>query len=252
MANKILIVGMPRGGSTYMYNLLSKYNGLSFDSAHICNEPFGTIRLEYRKMEIDDFNYLHSLYEQRLNSIKNIIDNDSHCVIKDHIQNYRSYEDDLGTKFPFDSLYKDFYKIKLIRNDFKALVYSLAIAKTTRAFYVFNEEDNVTQVTIDKEMLQYSIDHQWDILNLLYTDINKYDEVVVYDDLSGDPTVDQQLIQYTKDDIRDIKIELLKANKHQQSIANYDEVEHWFTEYTQKLSSDIIQLNSNGIINEKL
>lgn len=242
----ILIVGMPRGGSTYLLELLATYNGFKISDKNILDEPFGTVKVEFRSKGLTDESLLPQMFYDRKDYVVDIIKKYP-CVIKDHIQNYRSYKEHTGQEFPF-KIYDDFYKIKLIRKNFKALVYSLAISKTTRVFNVFNDDTKlVSKVKIESDMLDYAIQHQLDIVKLLYSDKSSYDNILYYEDFSN-PIKDQSLINLTKNNIKNIDVSIIKAKNHSDVIENYDEVESLFHSKVNNIKSDIFEIDDRGFI----
>lgn len=242
--NKVLIVGMPRAGTTYVLHLMSAY----LDTMHL-SEPIGSVLVDWRASG-KDVSEIPQLFKNAVTSIRQYVDDNDKCVIKDHIQNYRSYGKHTGKTYPWEKLYKDFYKIKLFRRDFKALVFSMAISKTTRVFNVANKDELVRSVTIDETFFKQVLIDQWDILQLMYEDKLEYDEVVYFDDFTGDPVEDQKLLAYTRDNIKNIYVPIKKANPHREVISNYDELEKIFNESVTKLHSNIIFID-DGMVKTK-
>lgn len=183
--SKILIFGTSRGGTTYLRQLLQSAMDIKYDSPSALTEEIG------RRWSKLDF-YTPEIMNSTVESIKSIFDTTpGDALSKDHIQHYNLYKAVTGKQFPINYVYKDFFKIKIVRNDIKSVSLSLAISKTLNNFY--NIEDD-SRITIDanqyKEYLKTTIS---DIISLIEFE-SDFDLYISYDDLTFVPEQDILLI----------------------------------------------------------
>lgn len=203
MKDKILICGTNRCGTTYLYYLLQNY--LELNDSKCLNEPFkDAISTRNISDFLDTMSTLHSAE-----------------LIKEHAQTFRVYEYETGNDlFEF---YKDFYRIRVIRQNRAEAIISMAIAETTNKYHrtILDTSDSVI---IDLEHLDRVIDKiNYGYDSILMIPEDWFDETVYYEDLSLDPNKDQQLIKYITQH-KDIKINTIPNKDKRSVIKNYDEV----------------------------
>lgn len=113
--DKALVIGSPRTGSSLVAWMCRIDLGLIHRRDRFFNEPFHGDNYDTEMR----FN---------LHKIETIIEEEQPIVVKDHWSHYGEYKSKTGLDFP-QSLYKDFYRIRIIRRNFRAMVWSNAIAE---------------------------------------------------------------------------------------------------------------------------
>lgn len=214
--SKILILGTSRGGTTYLRQLLQSALNVKYDSPSVMTEEIG------RRWRTVDF-YTQEIMDYTLDSIKNIFDTTpGDALSKDHIQHYNLYKEITGKQFPVNYVYPNFFKIKLVRNDVRAVSLSLVISKTLNNFYNIA---NDLRITIDvneyKECLKTTIS---DIISLIEFE-SDFDLYLSYDDLSFEPEKDLALItdpNLTCDTIPSVTVK--KRPSYETTIDNLEEL----------------------------
>lgn len=158
--NKIIVLSQGRTGSTYICNLL-KHN---FDQCII--NPF----------------------EENIENILEIIESNLSILIKDNqIIKLLNYEIPLYKKY-IDIINKNFYRIKVIRNDIFHLTLSRIIAEKNNVFY-YDSDYCLELENIDVKLFK-------DYLNKTYLHFKnlqkyeEYDSVIYHENLTGDAQID--------------------------------------------------------------
>lgn len=232
-------MGTNRCGTTYLFQLLKQYMGvdnLAYD------EPFKKAIMTRSK----DWDKAVEYFHETLAELKTAE------LVKDHAQTIDIVEDTLHTLDEYNALYADFYKIKVVRKNFKQAVVSMALAKTTNKYHYTaakqaDDLDNM-RIEIDRETFNYYLKLMYYGFERLYELPNcMFDEVVLYEDITGDNKLDQELIKYTSNNVKDIKIDMVRSPAQNTVISNYDEVCAWFNEEI-KNYSPVNFILDNGIV----
>ena len=220
---RILIVGLTRGGTTYVEHLFQRYMRVA--DPNVFNEPFRNNR---SKQEL-----LQAVQDIQLHGV----------IVKDHVQHYELYGSITGEPFPFH-IYDKFYKIKLLRSDFKGSIMSLAIS---RKWGKYNDFKNATilneKLHITQDELSQAYASQYKNYKQMETfDKIEFNEVVDYEDLTGQPDKDKEkfkgmfraIDKNYSGEYKDITIK--KRKPYTFTIENLAEVEGWYEELCKKNS----------------
>lgn len=233
MTDKVVILGISRGGTTYVRQLFQLHMGLPYRGERVFNEEF---RNAWERGESND--NVNEEYESLINKLKTI---EGTVVSKDHIQHYMMYRHIMGEEFPFNEVYKDYYKIKLVRTNIKHMAYSVAIALTTGRF--FNIDDD-TKVDVDLEVYKHNLmEHIKGCTELLLFDAD-FDQIINYDELSGDQVSDQKMFRPLAATARELPITIKKRPPYQDVINNIDELDIVYNEIVDTINNDEMSLIS--------
>ena len=218
--DKILLVGTPRSGTTYIKYLVQEATGLEPWSAGVHSEPYRPIIRQYEQdKKVDNF---------RKNFLKTATDIRKHGIlVKDQILHYKNYNDITNRKFPFDVIYKDFYKVRIIRDDFKNLVLSLCVAKETNQWHKWKgQTSNIDTVRISRKVFDSCIKIQKTYQRAIYETTIQFDQTIYYEDLTSNPSQDIKLLKPFKNSIvNSVKVE--KNALAEEVISNIEEVNKW-------------------------
>ena len=146
---KVLIVGLPRSGTTYVQQLFRYY--MKVDRHNLINEPFrsnvGTAYPVTTKKTPEE--WLQSVEHVKQNGV----------IVKDHVHHYEMFEKETGQPFPYE-IYDDFYKIKLLRSNFKSGVMSLVVSRKWGKYNDFKGDTILNEkLHIDRELLQTALNY---------------------------------------------------------------------------------------------
>lgn len=221
---KVLIVGLPRSGTTYVQQLLRHY--MKVPRSNILIEPFrSSIGTEFPVIT-------KKTPEEWLQSIEDVKQNG--IIVKDHVHHYEMFEKETGQPFPYE-IYDKFYKIKLLRSNFKSGVMSLVVSRKWGKYNDFKGD------TILSEQLYISQDLLTDAYNSQIKNYKKmevfdkmqFDETIDYDDLTGNPGKDKEKFDFFRKtyysgsgDKKEIEIQ--KRRPYTWTIENLAEVEDWY------------------------
>jgi len=246
---RVLLLGLARGGTTYLRQLLRSCMQLNDGNTLI--EPYGDIdrrcwgtREISRKQAKEEYIQLSA----RIQSIPN----NEKFLIKDHIGHYADWSKFFNQPFPFRTIYKNFYVIKLIRYDLFGLSTSLSLSQTTKKYTYFDADAQPRGVVIPIDIFELAVLTQWKYLLMLH-DWPDCDIVINYDDLTGDHQLDlKQLFNVTGHiDIDPRQINIQRSIPYTESISNFDEIQKKFLEIVTNLKSDILNINENRKVTKK-
>jgi hypothetical protein len=227
---KVLIVGLPRSGTTYVQQLFRYY--MKVDRHNLINEPFrsnvGTAYPVTTKKTPEE--WLQSVEHVKQNGV----------IVKDHVHHYEMFEKETGQPFPYE-IYDDFYKIKLLRSNFKSGVMSLVVSRKWGKYNDFKGDTILNEkLHIDRELLTDAYNSQLKNYKQMKA-FNKFqfNETVDYEDLTGELDQDKEKFDFFRKtyysgsgDKKDIEIQ--KRKPYTWTIENLSEVEDWYED----LSSD--------------
>jgi hypothetical protein len=188
--------------------------------SRVFSEPYQPFIKEYDSN--NNLNEFEKLIHKKMEEIKN-----NGILVKDQILHYSRYEKITAEYFPFDELYKDFYKIKIVRKSYNDLVLSLCIAHVTNRWHLWEGQYiDLKPVYIDKETFEKCCDIQYHYQKAITETELNFDEVVYYEDLVGDPNKDIKKIKL----FSDAEVDRVMVEKNPPSlemISNKEEVEKW-------------------------
>lgn len=214
MKDRVMIIGVSRGGSTYTRQMIQLYMGMGphQGDGNVFNEPIHPQNVIDSELEPAQF----------YAGVARDIRSESPCVVKDHIQHYKNYKHVTGDKFPFSEWYEGFYKIKLTRTNLKQMVFSACIARARNEW--FNLSDH-QPIKIDIELFKRQLDNYTRAI----TDILLFDEpvdlVIDYDDFEGDGVIhDQLLMSDIFTEPRELPMTLKKRPPAGDLVLNMDEL----------------------------
>ena len=223
---KVLIVGLPRSGTTYVQQLFRHY--MKVDRHNLINEPFrsnvGTAYPVTSKKTTEE--WLQSVEHVKQNGV----------IVKDHAHHYEMFENETGQPFPYE-IYDDFYKIQLLRSNFKSGVMSLVVSRKWGKYNDFKGDTILNEkLHIDRELLTDAYKSQLKHTKKMEA-FNKFqfNETVDYEDLTGEPDQDKEKFDFFRKtyysgsgDKKDIEIQ--KRKPYTWTIENLSEVEGWYEE----------------------
>lgn len=225
---KIQILGQPRTGTTYLCTAIAQTCIPSFDAFY--SEPFNKLNLYYldknmAKLEIVQamHDVLHDWKSSRSVIMKNQVFQLNYLKRKNLLEDFLS---------------ADFYTILVLRRDLLQNALSRARSAITQEY--FNYSDQV--VTIDPDMFVDMLNKTW---SNLITQIENpwnicYNEVVYYEDLSGNLYTDiANLKMYKTEEFgpsRGTPFSPAHAPNKQETIVNYAELEATALEIIPKFS----------------
>jgi hypothetical protein len=176
--------------------------------------------------------------EEWLQSVEHVKQNG--VIVKDHVHHYEMFEKETGQPFPYE-IYDDFYKIKLLRSNFKSIIMSLVVSRKWGKYNDFKGDTILNEkLHIDRELLTDAYDSQLKNHKKMKA-FNKFqfNETVDYEDLTGEPDMDKEKFDFFRKtyysgsgDKKDIEIQ--KRKPYTWTIENLSEVEDWYED----LSSD--------------
>lgn len=230
-------MGTNRCGTTYLFRLLKDYMSIPDELAH--DEPYAEA-IMHRSTDRDE---ALALFNKALDRTRNAL------LMKDHAQTLSIVSDMYGTQEKYTAFSDDVYKIKVVRLNFKQAVISMAIARTTDLYHYSKEKSRKAKrkmrIVIDKELFINCLDimvYGFNELHGLPDEL--FDEVIIYEDLIGDPMLDQRLIALTSGDIRTIELDMVKSPPQKTVVVNYDEVCEWYeTEIAQRTHENFTIVN---------
>jgi hypothetical protein len=192
---KVIVLSQGRTGSTYVCNLIKQ----NFD--HYVLNPF----------------------DENIENILEIINSDKKILIKDnqiikclHLQHNKN---DIYKKY-IDIINKDFYRIKLLRNNVFHLTLSRIIAEKNDVFY-YTSEYNPESLKIDSSVFKHYLTNTINNFENL-KNYRHFDKILYYEDLVGDSTADFDMLDL-KNLLPPAPRKFLKLN-YNNIIENYSEL----------------------------
>jgi hypothetical protein len=238
----VVIIGQTRGGSSYVQNLIENFFGLSRKNGlppNSLKEPWAFHGEKHSDEEIkNEYKKLISFIEQGIKKYPTFI-------IKDHIQHYSRYKDIFGEEFPFDEIYRDFYRIKITRTSLLEMSFSLAIAIASERYNVFFQKDTrsffinkILFLNCMERIIEFDNQRKkWESKSILYDDSIRYEE------LTGNPEIDRLKFKLTADPTISggpLTVQIIKRNDYHIVVKNWQELEELYHEkifyYTEKYS----------------
>lgn len=235
MIDKVVILGISRGGTTYLRQLIQMYWGLG-----PYQDEYGVFNEELNPMYVgDNIENFYSSVKQKINDVK------SNCIVKDHIQHYTFYKNKMGSEFPFNEWYSDFYKIKLLRTNIKNTSLSVSIAKETKQW--FNMQD-IKLITVDPNQYRKDLDsHSKSTINLINFK-SDFDMVIDYDELGNGVIPDQKKFPDLFPIQKDVNLTIKKRPPYDEVIENINELYDVYNSWV-----DDFNLNNKfNIVNDKI
>lgn len=199
---KILIVGIPRSGTHFLFETIKKEMPDDYISI---SEPFNLETLALRNFggDLSDTQNLRQACEY---VISRIIRYD-HVILKCNTEEFeRLRELDLFDQANFE---QDYHKILLLRRDLVEHILSHAVALTTHEF----KDYTYTEVELNQEVVDQSIqDIVTDLDRILASKVMpSYDQIVFYEDVVHHA----QTYGYTYDNLK-------QAPSKADAVSNYD------------------------------
>ena len=232
-------MGTNRCGTTYIFRLLEKYMNAQSKSY---DEPFAKAITSRSKDWDKSIKYFHQTISELSRAV----------LVKDHAQTIEIVKDTLKTLDDYNALYLDFYKIKVLRKNFKQAVISMALARTTNRYHYtkakYKNDSESVRVSIDKDtFIQCLASMHYGFERLYELPDSMFDEVVMYEDLTGDNKLDQEIIKYTCANVKNIDLDMVRSPNQSDMISNYDEVCEWFDDEIKKYTSNIFTIEDGMI-----
>lgn len=213
-----VILSTPRSGSGYLAELLMQ----SPDLLHYIGEPFN-FDIGYNGVDLSPL-YAES-YDNIMRSGNTLLIKDNLSYIgKDEFENNKYIASIINAYHKHIS--ESFYIIKLIRRDPLQQALSACLAKATNIWYAQDGEItkpvNINLDTLKRTLEIYLIKRRY------LVDFQKYDEIVVYEDLTDDNLANMKLVKGLKypDEIE--KLTIVKNPDKAALITNYDELLDWY------------------------
>ena len=226
--SKILLLGQPRTGTSYITELFKSYHEKKGRDIGTYSKKYYNVFKEHLRLlaekDIEKTQY-------HLDFLKN---NDVDIFSKDHLTHYGMH---YGVNFDPNDCYRDFYKIKIIRKDIIETSLSLLIAKNSKMYNTFKvaHGNSIIPHSLPNKFIatREEIEHnlktiqQYSDMILNYTDMD-FDQTIYYEDLSGDPTKDQMLFpMLAKSPVENLTVKIVKRGNYSDSIENYEQVLEW-------------------------
>jgi hypothetical protein len=233
--NPIVITGMPRGGSSYLHNLVATYYGIrNFHEwpRNYLTEPWGPVtnpnNIKHDPVHVQQERCLEMIYRIH----KEIYEYPVY-IVKDHAQHYYAYEKIMGESFPFDRIYENFHRILITRRENLEMTFSLAISLKTNTWNDFFTKKN-RKLTIDTDLFLRArdmiIDHDSAMNNWIDRGI-RYDDTVRYEDMSSNAEQDRFKLQTTSG-FREqpLEVAIVKRKPFKEVVTNWQELEKLYHE----------------------
>lgn len=211
----IHIIGNPRSGTTYVYDVLTSYhlnyNGYILET----DEPFGYL---YGISEEDT--QRKARYTNKLEKFSTM----SKSVIKSHVWHFNDLQK-WGLMEKLKAVTD--YNIIMIRRDLFNLALSLSISTVTNQWAKYKKSD---QIYIDPDMFKmHLLGQMHEQIKLLENPWEfKYNEIVFYEDLENWPrnTISNMRISgnSTVNDFRKVKTLISRAPDKKDIVLNYNEL----------------------------
>lgn len=213
-----VILSTPRSGSGYLAELLMQ----SPDLLHYIGEPFN-FDLGY-----NDVADLSPFYAR---SVDNIMRSGNASLIKDNLSYIgRDEFDNQNIAAMINAYHKhiseSFYIIKLIRRDPLQQALSACLAEITNIWYT-QDGDISNPVNIPIEFLRQTLDIYL-IRRRYLVNFQRYDEIVIYEDLTDDNVANMRLIKGLRHPDHEIETTITKNPDKSAFVANYDELLDWY------------------------
>jgi len=211
----ICIISTPRSGSTYFAALLKQ----SPTVIQYVHEPFNPEYLSH--------NYTKECEEQ-LNIIKSI-SNQNNVLIKDNesIRISSLYPNDIKLKNiikEYEILLKNnFYLIKLVRNNLFEQTLSVCIAVSNNIWIRHPSTIYSDKISIDIEYFKNTY-FEFERKQKLLDEYSNCNEIVYYEDITGDSKLDWNLIKGIVPPADYIPIESIRNIDKQIIVENYEEI----------------------------
>ena len=217
----VVILSTPRSGSGYLAELLMQ----SPDLLHYIGEPFNF-----------DFGYngidLTPLYFDRLDNINRsgnmlLIKDKLSYVGRDEFENSPHIASIVSAYHKHIS--ESFYIIKLIRKDPFQQALSACLAETTNMWHMKNNEINeITKpVHISLDFLKQTLEIYL-IKRRYLINFQRYDEIVMYEDLTDDNLTNMKLITGLRCPDHEIETKIIKNPDKAALVVNYDDLLNWY------------------------
>lgn len=164
---KIHVVSMARSGSTYLATTVAAYNVKKNERSVYLDEPLNDI-----------------IYENAIENFLKTVTTVKSITMKDHMDFY--------VKFKTTDMYNEYskikiYKIGLLRKDIFESSLSHAISLQTQEWHRFTYT-NPFIVNMDTFMM--CLQEQIKSWEKYVTNIDNFNEILYYEDLTGDPVID--------------------------------------------------------------
>ena len=174
---KIQLIGLPRSGSSYFTDAINNMIvATTLKSYTVLWEPIqdGTVK---------EINYYYEAIKD-----KNVFVIKHHAMMFDHLVKHYGY----------NRLANRFYNIGLVRNNIFSLALSFSIAHQTTQFrgYTYTTDD---KITIDNQDFIRCLHNQIKGWEAFVHNLDHYNEIVYYRDLTFDPAQDFNKLNYKLD-----------------------------------------------------
>lgn len=236
---KLQVLGIPRSGTTYLFELISQQINQKFDQGF--NESFYSKNKHYKDYNLDQIN-------QAINSkILNWCDPDKCAIAKNHPA-HLNYLNQTNLIEQFKSANP--YTIVVIRKSVIDVAISHARSNVVGDWRIYTDKTPIEiSETIFLKVLKSSAQH---LVNLVENPWNlQYNEIVYYEDLTGKPNIDiTQLKMYNEHDFTPdsgITLRVERAPDKRETVVNYNKLYNIAVDFYSKLNHPRIKFDGQII-----
>jgi len=208
---KITLFGLPRTGSTYLYNCVVRF---LFKRSFAQQNNFWNLKLN---------EYLNPDYNHSVEKYLHILDTNRDWVNKELIVNNIS---DKIFNYHNDNSDKIFL---ILRKNWLEQVSSGCLASITNQWLKLNKNKNSDPTHVPTDLFYNKFNHFWDSLNKSVQKIN-YTNIIFYEDLEFWPRKDLQHLNLIEkiEDIHRISVPINKQDPKSKTILNFEELINYF------------------------
>lgn len=231
---RIHILGVPRGGTTYLYDIVRRYHS-PLQTVEYGNEPFHPT-LYYSKDVDLDVAYADVI---RVNKLQ------KRSVIKTHVQHLI----DLRERNLLDRFKSTVdYNVVIIRRNIFDVILSSIVSSEQDEWFKYNNE--VTPIIVDTEMFKYWWKGiYYDTLRIYKNEFDiEYDEIVYYENFTRKLSRDwsnMKLCNTYYTSLVDLQSAHTKAPPKETVVSNYDELKQIALEYAKQEEFKELQIDNN-------
>jgi hypothetical protein len=210
---RIQIIGIPRGGTSYIYDVVRRYHN-PLQLVEFGNEPF------HPTLYVNDDTDVTNFYKKHINDIRNTND----CVVKNHVQHLL----DLQQKGLLNSFRNNIdYNLVMIRRNIFDITLSSIVSTTQHEWFRYKKR--VKKMEVELELFE----HWWrgiyyDTLKIYENQFEfDYNEVVYYENFTRTLREDwsnTKLCNTYYKVLADLKAVYTKAPAKEKVVKNYQEL----------------------------